>query len=72
MKTEYGLEFDLVHKVNPSWNEYDQKVASCHLSNLGVIVIDATYKTPIDNEYDIEYIHELIMSGEICTKHNNT
>ncbi len=72
MKTEYGLEFDIVHEVNPSWCEYDKLVASCHLTNMGVIVIETTYKTPIDNEYDLEHIHGLIINGEICTKHSNT
>ncbi len=72
MKTEYGLEFDIVHEVNPSWSEYDKLVASCHMTNMGVIVIDPTYKTPIDNEYDLEHIDGLIKNGKICTKHINT
>ncbi len=72
MTTEYGLEFELVREPNPSWGKYDKLVASCHLTNMGVIAIDAAYKTPIDNEYDLEHIKELLINGKLCTKRNNT
>ncbi len=60
MKTSYGLEFNLVDQINPYWSEYDKMVASCHLANVGVIIIDAKYAQPIDNEYDLDEIYPMV------------
>lgn len=60
LKTKTGLAFKLVKKVNSSWNEYDKTVASTHLASVGWIIIEMTYGTPIDNEYDLELIYKQI------------
>lgn len=60
LKTETGLAFRLVKEVNTSWGEYDKTVASTHLASVGWIIIEMTYGTPIDNEYDLELIYKQI------------
>lgn len=60
MKTSYGLEFNLVNEINPEWSDYDKMVASCHLANAGVIIVDTEYSQPIDNEYDLEEIYPML------------
>ena len=56
MKTSYGFEFNTVTEIDPEWSDYDKKVAECHLANAGVVIVDAEYGQPIDNEYDLEEI----------------
>ena len=60
MKTSYGLEFNI---INPEEIErycgYDKAVAECHIENCGKIIIDI-YEQPIDNEYDLEEIYNII------------
>lgn len=65
METSYGLKFELTKVINPEWNSYNKTVASCHLSNVGVIIVDTQYHTPIDNEYDLEEIYSMIENGEV-------
>lgn len=60
MTTSYGLEYDIVHEIDPDWSSYDQGVAQCHLKNVGVIIIDPEYGQPIDNEYDLEEIYSTL------------
>ena len=60
MKTSYGLEFNTVTEINPQWSNYDKTVAKNHLANVGVIVVDAEYGQPIDNECDLEEIYPMI------------
>lgn len=65
METSYGLRFELTKVVNTEWDSYNKTVASCHLSNVGVIIVDTQYHTPIDNEYDLDEIYRMIESGEV-------
>lgn len=58
MKTSYGLEYDIIREIPEGWSEYDQKVAGTHMSWFGCIIVDAVYRKPIDNEYDLEAIEE--------------
>lgn len=60
MKTSYGLEFDIIHEIDPAWSEYDRMVAGCHLANAGVIIVDCEYGQPIDNEYDLDEIYRIV------------
>lgn len=60
MKTSYGLEFNTVTEITPQWSNYDKTVAKSHLANVGVIVVDAEYGQPIDNEYDLEEIYPML------------
>lgn len=60
MKTSYGLEFNTVTEISPDWSDYDKMVAKCHLANAGVIVVDAEYGQPIDNEHDLEEIYAML------------
>lgn len=60
MKTSYGLEFNTVTEIDPGWSDYDKKVAESHLANTGVVIVDAKYGQPIDNEYDLEEIYRII------------
>lgn len=43
--------------INPDWSKYDQMVASCHLTNYGLIFLD-DWGTPIDNEYELEEAYQ--------------
>lgn len=65
MKTSYGLEFQITPAIEPDWSEYGKLVAHCHLKNVGVIMIDTEYGQPIDNEYDLEEIYQMLESGKL-------
>jgi hypothetical protein len=43
--------------INTNWCKYDQMVASCHLSNYGIIFLDEWGK-PIDNEFELEEAYQ--------------
>ena len=58
MQTSYGLPFEITDEINPAWDDYNQTVAMTHLMNFNRIYLDVTYKCPIDNEYELEDIHE--------------
>lgn len=60
MRTEYGLEFQLVNEISDGWSAYDRLMAGVHLHNYGIIIIDANVGTPIDNEYDLYVIHGMM------------
>lgn len=60
MKTSYGLEFSLMNEIDPGWSDYDKKVASCHLANTGVVIVDTEYGQPIDNEHDLDEIYRIL------------
>ena len=70
MTTSYGLEFNTVTKINSEWSDYDKTVAECHLANAGVIIVDAEYGQPIDNECDLEEIYR-ILEKEKTNRHKN-
>lgn len=68
METSYGLKFEFVRKINPHWSNYDKTITECHLQNVGVIIIDAKYQTPLDCEFDLEEIYQMIetvTNGEV-------
>ena len=61
MKTSYGLEFMILTAEElDKFEGYDRHVAECHIANCGSIIVDTTYQQPIDNEYDLEEIYNLI------------
>ena len=60
MKTSYGFEFSLMNKIDPGWSDYDKTVASCHLANTGVVIVDTEYGQPIDNEHDLDEIYRIL------------
>lgn len=60
METSYGLKFELLKEINPQWDDYNKTVAECHLQNTGVIIVDPEYHTPIDNEYDLDEIYQML------------
>lgn len=60
MKTSYGLEFNTVTDIDPAWDGYDRTVAECHLANAGVVIVDAEYGQPIDNEHDLGEIYRIL------------
>jgi hypothetical protein len=60
METSYGLKFELLKEINPTWDNYDKTVAQCHLKNVGVIIVDTEYHNPIDNEYDLDEIYRIL------------
>lgn len=60
METSYGLKFELIKEIDPTWGDYDSTVAQCHLKNVGVIIVDSEYHTPIDNEYDLDEIYRIL------------
>ena len=61
MKTSYGLEFELLTASElDRFNGYDRVVAECQIANCGRIIVDVIYQQPIDNEYDLEEIYNLI------------
>ena len=61
MKTSYGLEFETLPKEELNqFEEYDKVVAQCHIANCGYIIVDTVYRQPIDNEYDLDEIYEMI------------
>lgn len=60
METSYGLKFELLKEINPTWDNYDKTVAQCHLKNVGVIIVDTEYHNPIDNEHDLDEIYRIL------------
>lgn len=61
MKTSYGLEFMVLAAVEVNrFDGYDRKVAECQIANCGRIIVDVIYQQPIDNEYDLEEIYNLL------------
>ena len=62
LSTDYGLQFQIAEQMDPSWGSYDRIVATSHLTNYGRIFIDQ-YGAPIDNEYDLEEIQELLQKS---------
>lgn len=61
METSYGLKFDILPKEEVKQFEgYDKVVAQCHIANCGSIIVDTIYHQPIDNEYDLEEIYDII------------
>ncbi len=44
-------------KYSSTWSGYDKTVATCHMHNYGVVVLDS-YKQPID---DYDYAEELLL-----------
>ncbi len=60
MKTTYGLEFTILPAEQlDKFDGYDKSVAQCHIANCGSIIVD-TYQQPIDNEFDLEEIYNII------------
>lgn len=60
MKTSYGLTFNTLPKEKiERFDGYDRTVALCHIANCGCII---TYENgePIDNEYDLDEIYDII------------
>ena len=39
---------------------YDRAVAECHIANCGQIIVDSVYEQPIDNEYELEVIYNIL------------
>ena len=61
MKTSYGLKFNtLAADKLDLFSGYDKSVAKCHISNCGKIIVDAALGQPIDNEYDLEEIYNIL------------
>ncbi len=61
MKTSYGLEFKVLPPEQiERFDGYDRRVAECHIANCSSIIVDGVYEQPIDNEYDLEEIYNLI------------
>lgn len=64
METSYGLKFDVLPKEEVEQFEgYDRVVAQCHIANCGSIIVDAVYNEPIDNEYDLADIYNMIQKN---------
>lgn len=61
METSYGLHFEILPKKEVERFEgYDKVVAQCHVINYDCIIVDTEYHQPIDNEYDLEEIYNII------------
>lgn len=62
MKTYYGLEFQtLTADELDKFQGYDRGVAQCHLANCGFIIVYAAHPSePIDNEYDLDVIYDIL------------
>lgn len=58
LKTSYGLCYEIIKNISPSWDSYHISVAKAHMANWNCIIIDGEYHMPIDNEYDLEVILE--------------
>ena len=57
-RTKYGLKYDIVSaKMVDTFEGYDYIVASNHINNYGLIIVDE-YGSPIDDEYELEQIYE--------------
>ena len=64
METSYGLKFNILPKEEiERFTEYDWVVAQCHIANCGFIIVDDMYGEPIDNEYDLAEIYEMILNS---------
>lgn len=64
METYYGLKFNILPKEEiDRFTEYDRVVAQCHIANCGCIIVDDKYGEPIDNEYDLAEIYEMILNS---------
>ena len=56
--TKYGVKYDVLSaKMADTFEGYDYAVASCHINNYGVIIVDE-YGSPIDDEFVLEDIFE--------------
>ena len=56
--TKGGLKYDFVSAKDAyKFEGYDYVVASCHIKNYGIIVVDE-YGSPIDNEFSLEMIFD--------------
>lgn len=53
-----------IKDINKDWSAYDKSVATCHLSNYGVIFLDS-YGLPID---DMEATEELY-KNQVFSQH---
>ena len=61
MKTNYGLEFTTLNAEELNrFDGYDRSVAECHIANCGHIIVDSDFEQPIDNEYDLEVIYNIL------------
>ena len=64
METSYGLKFEILPKEEiEKFEGYDKVVAQCHIANCGSIIVDAVYNEPIDNEYDLADIYNMIQKN---------
>ena len=63
-KTASGIKF-ITTKEN-TFKGYDATIAGLHLRNYGVIFLDAKYKQPIDDEYELEEIESYYRKNEGC------
>ena len=64
METSYGLKFNILPKEEvEQFVGYDKVVAQCHIVNCGYIIVDTEYHQPIDNEYDLEDIYNMIQKN---------
>lgn len=62
METDYGLKF-LVMSADrkEEFSGYDRSVAECHIANCGYIIVYAEHPSePIDNEYDLDAIYNIL------------
>lgn len=74
MATSYGLECILCSPQQ--WEEikndmpdpYDVSIGDIHIRNYGFVILDAEYKQPIDNEYDLEEINKQVQGSLNETK----
>ena len=53
LETSYGV-FRAQNRINPRWIDFDKDLAKTHLANYGVVFVDPSYGTPIDDEYVLE------------------
>ena len=61
MKTNYGLEFQtLTADELDKFQGYDRCVAQCHLANCGFIIVYAAHPEPIDREFDLDTIYDIL------------
>lgn len=55
------IEFKILNADKlDSFTGYDRNIAKCHIANCGKIIVDITYGQPIDNEYDLEEIYNIL------------
>ena len=61
MQTSYGLKCKTLSAEElDRFEGYDKSIARCHIANCGHIIVDCVYEQPIDNEYDLEEIYDLL------------